>query len=213
MRAADDVTPEECIGVTENGCIGDGMKACQRCALLVRETRRVDHHQLPEDRRSRRKRSGVFQYILEGQIVVPCKSNPVCQGLHLVADFLLPILFNGRITDHHCYIFGVRQSPEDVLEGRKIVDRDRDNGVTLGKNGIPNATLVHDCQNAWASWETAAAGDAEQTRPQARQCSQSGRVGVWQRECEDTRRTRVPGFHRAERAATEGLFVEVQPPS
>ena len=109
----------------------------------MHDTRRIDDHQLPEDCGLRRKRGSVFQYVLERQIVVPRNCDPVCKGPHLLANLLLPVLFDGGSADHHCHIFGFRQYPQDILEGSEIVDRDRNNGVIRGKNGIPNSALVH----------------------------------------------------------------------
>src|SRR5262245_4764039 len=65
LRAANDLTAEECIGVAENGRVGDGMKPCQRSTLFMRHTRSIDDHKLPEDRGFWRKGSGVFQYVFK----------------------------------------------------------------------------------------------------------------------------------------------------
>src|SRR5215211_5180021 len=71
--AANNLTAEEGIRIAENRCVGDSMKPCQRYALFVRDTRRIDHHQLPEDRGLRWERSGVLQCVFEREIVVPSK--------------------------------------------------------------------------------------------------------------------------------------------
>ena len=119
------------------------MKSCQRRITFVHDARRIDRHQLPEDCRVRWEGSRALEYVFERQIIVPCKCNSVFQGLYLPGYLLPPKLFDGRSSDHHRHILGVRQHSQDILDGAKIVDSDRHNGVVGGESGIFNATLVH----------------------------------------------------------------------
>ena len=64
-------------------------------------------------------------------------------GSNFLGDLFLPELFNGRSTDHHRHIFGIRQHPQDILKGSKIVDPDRNNGVIGRERGKLNSALVH----------------------------------------------------------------------
>jgi hypothetical protein len=143
VRAANNVTAEEGVGITENWRVGDGMKPCQSRSLFMHHTRRIDDHQLPEDCGTRWKRGSMLQYVQKWQIIIPRNCNPMCERPHLIADLVAPVFFDGGSPDNNCHIPGVRQHPQDILEGRKIVDRDRNYGVIRGKNGILNSTLIH----------------------------------------------------------------------
>src|SRR5215510_4985536 len=141
QRSADKLAAEEGIVIRKNGRVGDGMKLRQTGVALVHNASRIDDHQLPEDRGPRRQCGGSLQYVVERQIVGPGKFNAVCEGLRLSAYLFQPEFFNGRGTDHYRYIFCVRQYAQDILDGGKIVDPNRDNRVIRGKNGITNPTL------------------------------------------------------------------------
>src|SRR5262245_11651514 len=119
------------------------MKACQRSVAFVYDARRIDNHQLPEDRGARWKSCGVFEQIIERQIIRPCKRDPVFERLHRFANLFLPKLFNRRSTDHHGHIFRVRQDLQDALDCAKIIYSNRDNGVMLGQSEELNATFFH----------------------------------------------------------------------
>ena len=54
---------------------------------------------------------------------------------------------------------GVRQHLQDVLDGSTIVDRDRDDGVIFGKNGILNTSLVNDRKMRTAALSEKADGE------------------------------------------------------
>ena len=69
--------PKRKLVIRKNGCVGDGMKSCQRRVTFVHNTRRIDRHQLPENGRVRWKGGGVFEYVFERQSIVPSKCNPV----------------------------------------------------------------------------------------------------------------------------------------
>ena len=64
-RTADDCLTEEGTIVRENRRVGRGGELVQRVVRLVRNPRRIDIHQMPEDRAVRRKTCCVFQNVFE----------------------------------------------------------------------------------------------------------------------------------------------------
>ena len=85
----------------------------------------------------------MFEQITNDKLLVHVNETRFVRGFTALPIFLHPKLFNGRSADHHRHIFCVRQHPQDVLDGCKIIYSDRDNGVILGECGELNATFVH----------------------------------------------------------------------
>jgi hypothetical protein len=64
--SADNLPAEEGVLIGKNRRVGDRVKPFQGCVAFVHDPGRVDRHQLKEDCRPRRKRSGVLQDVFEG---------------------------------------------------------------------------------------------------------------------------------------------------
>src|SRR5215472_8457219 len=148
-RAANNLTAKKRVIMRKNGRVGDGIKPFQRFVVFMHDTRRINVHQMPEDRGLRWKRSRVFQYLFKRKLIVPCECNAICEAPRLPADFLQPKFLVGRITVHHCHGLGVGQHPQDVLENCGEAMRERDNRVICGKSGIANAALFHRREDHW----------------------------------------------------------------
>ena len=106
----DNLTGEEGLVIRKDRRVGDSMEPGQRSVALVHDTGRIDDHQLPEDRGMRRQRRGLFQNVVERQIIGPRKCDAVGKRRYFPADFLLPKLFNGRGADDHHDMFLVSGS-------------------------------------------------------------------------------------------------------
>ena len=115
----------------------------------MHNTRRINVHQMPEDRGLRWKRGRVFQYVFKRKLIVPGERNAIYETPRLPTDFLQPKFLDGRIAVHHGYGLGVRQYAQNVLKNCRKAVRDRDNGVICGKSGILNATLFHCREHHW----------------------------------------------------------------
>ena len=59
-RAAYNRAAEEGFVIRKNRRVSNGMKSCQWPVAFVYDARRIDNHQLPENRSVRRERGGLF---------------------------------------------------------------------------------------------------------------------------------------------------------
>ena len=80
---ADHVVAEKSIIVRKDRRVSHVMKPAQGLAAFLRKTCRINRHQVPEDRRVRRQRGRLFQYVLKRQIIEPRERHPLLKRFEL----------------------------------------------------------------------------------------------------------------------------------
>src|SRR6516164_6242077 len=117
------------------------MKPAQGLAAFMRETCRINRHQVPEDRRVRRQRGRLFQYVLERQIIEPRERHPLLKRFELSTHLLQPELFVWGIANHHGHVFRVRQEAQDIVDDARKIVCEWDDGVIWSEFRGVYATL------------------------------------------------------------------------
>src|SRR5262245_5353821 len=128
--------------------------------VFMHGTRRINVHQMPEDRGLRWKRSRVFQYLFKRKLIVPCECNAICEASRLPADFLQPKFLVGRITVHHCH--GLRRCSTAVKTIGVVAKRSCRWRWTKATAGAPTLTIRSTGRLAWRArrYSTNAASEA-----------------------------------------------------
>src|SRR3954454_23157932 len=68
-------------------------------------------------------------------------------GFSCLVHFSIQILSLGEFPTTTATFFGVRQYPQNILDGTKKIEKDRDRRIFVGKSGIPYVTIVRSRQN------------------------------------------------------------------
>ena len=93
----------------------------------------VEQQLIIENCRVGRQCTGIFQRVLEGQVLGPANLNSAVKGFGLSDNLSLPEYLVGRHSVHHENVFRVRQDLKNIFKEDAEVMVDSHNRVILGK--------------------------------------------------------------------------------
>src|SRR6516165_8686772 len=132
-RAADDFSPKECVIMCKNRRICRLIEGRQRPVAFIHRTRRINDHCVPKDRGVWWKTGGLFQYVLEREIVIPSDVNPIFQRPQVFLNFVAPKQFIGRMAIHNSHGLCVWRYLQKALEEKAEVEGERDHSLVRRK--------------------------------------------------------------------------------
>src|SRR6516162_10802112 len=132
-RAADDFSAKECVIMCKNRRICRLIEGRQRPVAFIHRTRRINDHCVPKDRGVWWKTGGLFQYVLEREIVVPSDVNPIFQRPQVFLNFVAPKQFIGRMAIYYSHGLCVWRYLQKAFEESAEVEGDCEHNIVQRK--------------------------------------------------------------------------------